>query len=219
MHSAVYLGSAGLGMTASEIALGNGTNLLLTHSDVEWPLRESAALYQSTNHEINASTTQTLSIYSMGSEDKRSLIIVSNRLPLSIKRVDGQFKSSMSSGGLVTSLSGLTKSTDFRWFGWPGMEVNDPKDRENVCNSLAEHKAVPIFLDADLAHEHYNSFCSNFPFLALHVWSAYRWQTQSSGPFCTTSRALSSTTTRGMPISASTNVLLTQWPTQPQTAL
>lgn len=97
----------------------------------------------------------------MSSEGKRSLIIVSNRLPLSVKRVDGEFKSSMSSGGLVTSLSGLTKSTDFRWFGWPGMEVKDPQERESVSKSLAEHKAVPIFLDADLAQLHYNSFSSN----------------------------------------------------------
>lgn len=96
----------------------------------------------------------------MASQDRRNLIIVSNRLPLSVKRVDGEFKSSLSSGGLVTSLSGLTKSTEFQWFGWPGMEVKDPKDREGVVKSLAEYNAVPIFLDADLAHEHYNKFSS-----------------------------------------------------------
>lgn len=94
---------------------------------------------------------------------KRNLIIVSNRLPLSVKRVDGEFKSSLSSGGLVTSLSGLTKSTEFRWFGWPGIEVKDPKDREGVSRSLDVHNAVPVFLDADLAHAHYNSFSSTLP--------------------------------------------------------
>lgn len=100
------------------------------------------------------------SIMGSTTPDKRNLIIVSNRLPLSVKRVDGEYKSSLSSGGLVTSLSGLTKSTEFRWFGWPGIEVKDSKDRELVAQSLAEYKAVPIFLDADLAHEHYNSFSS-----------------------------------------------------------
>lgn len=93
-------------------------------------------------------------------ESKRNLIIVSNRLPLSIKRVDGTFQSSISSGGLVTALSGLTKSTEFRWFGWPGMEVKDSKDRDEVCKSLDEHDATPIFLDSGLAHEHYNMFSS-----------------------------------------------------------
>lgn len=98
----------------------------------------------------------------MGSitDEKRKLIIVSNRLPLSVKRVNGAFQSSISSGGLVTSLSGLTKSTKFQWFGWPGIEVKDPKDQEDVKKSLGEHNAVPIFLDSTLAHEHYNGFSS-----------------------------------------------------------
>ncbi|KAF3401955.1 Alpha,alpha-trehalose-phosphate synthase [UDP-forming] 2 [Penicillium rolfsii] len=117
-------------------------------------------------------------------ESKRSLIIVSNRLPLSTKRVDGTYQSSLSSGGLVTALSGLTKSTKFRWFGWPGIEVKDSKDRENVCKSLAEHDATPIFLDSGLAHEHYNMFSNRILWPILHYqsgvvyedgpWQAYR---------------------------------------------
>lgn len=98
----------------------------------------------------------------MGSstDAKRNLIIVSNRLPLSVKRVDGAFESSLSSGGLVTALSGLTKSTQFRWFGWPGIEVKELQDQKEVVKSLEQHNASPIFLDSDLAHEHYNGFSS-----------------------------------------------------------
>jgi trehalose 6-phosphate synthase len=93
-------------------------------------------------------------------DPKSNLIIVSNRLPLSIKRVEGGFESSLSSGGLVTSLSGLTKSTRFQWFGWPGIELKDPADREEVTKSLEEHNAIPIFLDMTLSQEHYNGFSS-----------------------------------------------------------
>lgn len=98
----------------------------------------------------------------MGStaNEKQNLIIVSNRLPLSVKRVDGGFQSSLSSGGLVTSLAGLTKSTQFQWFGWPGIEVKHPDDRAEVSKSLETHSAIPIFLDSTLAHEHYNGFSS-----------------------------------------------------------
>lgn len=98
----------------------------------------------------------------MGSstDAKRNLIIVSNRLPLSVKRVDGAFESSLSSGGLVTALSGLIKSTQFRWFGWPGIEVKELQDQKEVVKSLEQHNASPIFLDSDLAHEHYNGFSS-----------------------------------------------------------
>lgn len=79
-----------------------------------------------------------------------------------MKRVDGAYESSISSGGLVTALSGLTKSTQFRWFGWPGIEVKDIEDRKQVSQCLAEHNANPVFLDSDLAHEHYNGFSSKF---------------------------------------------------------
>lgn len=94
------------------------------------------------------------------SQGKRNLIIVSNRLPVSVKRTDGSYQSSLSSGGLVTSLSGLTKSTEFRWFGWPGLEIAEKKDRELVTQSLDEHNAVAVFLDTNLANEHYNKFSS-----------------------------------------------------------
>jgi trehalose 6-phosphate synthase len=93
--------------------------------------------------------------------NKRNLIVVSNRLPLSVKRAeDGSYQSSLSSGGLVTSLSGLTKTTSFRWFGWPGINPKKETEREEVRRSLAVHDAVPIFLDEELAYEHYNGFSS-----------------------------------------------------------
>lgn len=101
-----------------------------------------------------------------GSEDnknsKHNLIVVSNRLPLSVKRSqDGSYQSSMSSGGLVTSLSGLTKTgTRFRWFGWPGLNPQEPKEKEEVRRSLAAQDAIPVFLDEDLANAHYNGFSS-----------------------------------------------------------
>lgn len=97
----------------------------------------------------------------VGEGNKRNLIVVSNRLPLSVKRAeDGSYQSSLSSGGLVTSLSGLTKTTSFRWFGWPGLNPKEPAEKEEVRRSLEAHDAIPIFLDEDLAHDHYNGFSS-----------------------------------------------------------
>lgn len=106
------------------------------------------------------------------SKTKRNLIVVSNRLPLSVKRSeDGSYISSLSSGGLVTSLSGLTKTTEFRWFGWPGMSPQESSEQEEVRRSLAAHNAIPIFLDQELAHKHYNGFSSTsstYPFIKLN---------------------------------------------------
>jgi hypothetical protein len=54
-------------------------------------------------------------------QDGQRLIVVSNRLPVTIKRgEDGKWSFSMSSGGLVSALSGCKKQMDFTWIGWPG---------------------------------------------------------------------------------------------------
>lgn len=124
-------------------------------------------------------------VMSVSESVKKNLIVVSNRLPLSVKRApDGSYQSNISSGGLVTSLSGLTKTTKFRWFGWPGLEVKEPSEIEEVKRSLGEHDAYPIFLSDELAHEHYNGFSNQILWPSLHYqsgvlfkdgpWEAYR---------------------------------------------
>lgn len=95
-------------------------------------------------------------------EDSR-LLLVSNRLPITIKRSeDGKYDASMSSGGLVSGLSGLTKTTTFQWYGWPGLEI--PEDEIEVVSKRLkdEYNAVPIFIDDELADRHYNGFSSMF---------------------------------------------------------
>jgi trehalose 6-phosphate synthase len=89
------------------------------------------------------------------------LLLVSNRLPITIKRSDeGKYDMSMSSGGLVSGLSGLAKTTTFQWYGWPGLEV--PEDEAKGLNDQLKEKynAVPVMLDDELADRHYNGFSS-----------------------------------------------------------
>lgn len=89
------------------------------------------------------------------------LLLVSNRLPITIKRSDeGKYDMSMSSGGLVSGLSGLSKTTTFQWYGWPGLEV--PEDETQTLNDQLKEKynAVPVMLDDELADRHYNGFSS-----------------------------------------------------------
>lgn len=93
-------------------------------------------------------------------DKKRQLVIISNRLPLSLKKHDGHYESCLSSGGLVTALSGISHSTNVRWFGWPGTNIVDPQERKVAADALADKDAVGIFLDEDLAHGHYNCFSS-----------------------------------------------------------
>lgn len=99
------------------------------------------------------------------SEEPRSdngrLLLVSNRLPITIKRSDeGKYDFSMSSGGLVSGLSGLSKSTTFQWYGWPGLEVPENETPTLKKRLKEEYNAIPVMLDDDLADRHYNGFSS-----------------------------------------------------------
>lgn len=94
------------------------------------------------------------------------LLLISNRLPITIKRADdGSYQYSMSSGGLVSGLSGLSKATTFQWYGWPGLEI-PKREIDTVTKRLKdEYNAVPVFISDELADKHYNGFSSGQPHL------------------------------------------------------
>jgi trehalose 6-phosphate synthase len=97
---------------------------------------------------------------------RASLIIVSNRLPITIKKLEnGRYECSQSTGGLAGALGGLAKSMPFRWFGWPGLEIPQ-EDEDLVRQKVAEYNVLPIFLDSDLANKYYNGFSSQFYILS-----------------------------------------------------
>ena len=99
-----------------------------------------------------------------------SVIVISNRLPVTIKKDEktGEYEYSMSSGGLVTALQGLKKSTTFQWYGWPGLEVPD-EDKAKVKRELLEKfNAIPIFLSDEVADLHYNGFSNSILWPLFH---------------------------------------------------
>ncbi|KAL4912551.1 alpha,alpha-trehalose-phosphate synthase 1 [Aspergillus aurantiobrunneus] len=119
-------------------------------------------------------------------QNESRLLLVSNRLPITIKRSeDGKYDFSMSSGGLVSGLSGLSKTTTFQWYGWPGLEVPEeeiPIVKERLKD---EYGAVPVFIDDELADRHYNGFSNSilWPLFHYHpgeitfdesAWDAYK---------------------------------------------
>ena len=69
---------------------------------------------------------------------KDRLIMVSNRLPVSRvqNEATGKFEYVMSSGGLVTALSGVQNDLSFIWVGWLGCEIDE---------EATERYATPIY--------------------------------------------------------------------------
>jgi trehalose 6-phosphate synthase len=102
-------------------------------------------------------------------QNEGRLLLVSNRLPITIKRSDeGKFEMSMSSGGLVSGLSGLSKTTTFQWYGWPGLEVPEDEIPTLTTQLKNEHNAVPVMLDDELADRHYNGFSNAIMWPLFH---------------------------------------------------
>jgi len=58
-----------------------------------------------------------------GSSTPGRLLIVSNRLPMTMRVHDGAVHVHRSSGGLATGLRGVHEDTGGIWIGWPGLSV------------------------------------------------------------------------------------------------
>ena len=121
-----------------------------------------------------------------GLSSEKRLLVVSNRLPITItKDAHGEYHFKMSSGGLVSALSGCKKTMSFTWIGWPGFFI-PPKDRPLVDRRLMEeYSCQAVYLDDDLADAHYNGFSNSILWPLFHYhpgemnfeeqnWLAYR---------------------------------------------
>lgn len=97
------------------------------------------------------------------------VIVVSNRLPVTITRKDdGTYNYAMSSGGLVTALQGLKKSTEFQWFGWPGLEIRESEQEKVNKDLLEKFNCTAIYLSDSVANLHYNGFSNSILWPLFH---------------------------------------------------
>ncbi len=75
------------------------------------------------------------------------LILVSNRLPVTVKVEGGDFTVKASSGGLVTGLRGPHESSGGTWIGWPGDVSGLSEDRRGALDrQLASMRLAPVHL-------------------------------------------------------------------------
>jgi len=97
------------------------------------------------------------------------LIVVSNRLPVTVsKNEDDSWKFVMSSGGLVSALSGLKKEMKFTWIGWTGMDFPVESHVEIRESLLHKHSCWPVFVPDDIADAHYNGFSNSILWPLFH---------------------------------------------------
>jgi len=96
------------------------------------------------------------------------LLVVSNRLPVTIEEKEGKLQFQSSAGGLISGLSAYLDSlrgssladTQHLWVGWPGITINE-KVREEVKSELVSRfQNYPVFIsERDMASFYYG-FCN-----------------------------------------------------------
>ncbi len=116
-----------------------------------------------------------------------NVVIVSNRLPVSVKKVDGKLEFSNSIGGLATGLASVTTDGNSMWIGWPGItdEELTGDDKEVIRKRLLKDNCYPIFLRKQLVEDYYNEYSNRILWPLFHelavnikpskrIWDAYK---------------------------------------------
>jgi trehalose 6-phosphate synthase/phosphatase len=118
---------------------------------------------------------------------KERLLVVSNRLPLTAKRVSGRWRGERSSGGLVAAMAPLMERTDGLWLGWPGDALpGEPEGRARLIAEWEErHGYVAVEIPAKVSRSFYEGYANDTLWPLLHgfptrvvfapeSWLAYR---------------------------------------------
>ncbi len=95
------------------------------------------------------------------------LVLVSNRLPVSLREDQGRWEFTESPGGLASGLRTYLKAakgtgpSEYVWAGWPGAFVPPEQQEEIIRRCREEHSALPVFLAREDVESFYEGFCNN----------------------------------------------------------
>jgi trehalose 6-phosphate synthase/phosphatase len=102
-------------------------------------------------------------------------IIVSNRLPLQIKKKDKNFEFTPSVGGLATGMKSVHESADSLWIGWTGLDQEDISKEQvpKIKESLLKEKCVEVNLTHDEVQRYYYGFSNRTLWPLFHYFTEY----------------------------------------------
>lgn len=99
----------------------------------------------------------------------RRLIVVSNRLPLSVQRNGSSHELVTSSGGLVSALTPVVRETGGCWIGWTGTDY-DPEIEKIITQASLPGggRLVPVFLTEEERKHFYCGFANEVVWPLFH---------------------------------------------------
>jgi trehalose 6-phosphate synthase/phosphatase len=97
------------------------------------------------------------------------LLIVANRLPVTVQIRDGAVKVERSPGGLATGLLRPHEQSDGLWIGWSGASQDLAPDQESsLREQLAEQRLVPVPLSTELVTQYYEGYSNGVLWPLFH---------------------------------------------------
>lgn len=126
----------------------------------------------------------------------KRLLIVSNRLPITIIKKGSEYSTQDSVGGLATGLGSIYNKRDSLWIGWPGiiLDTITRTDTEKISKILKKKQCNPVFLTEYEYEHYYNELCNkaiwplfhNFYEYAQYNFSDWKTYVQVNQKFCDT---------------------------------
>ena len=112
-------------------------------------------------------------------------IIVSNRLPIRISKVENSFKFTATSGGLATGMKSVHEHENSLWVGWPGIGIDEiaPEAWVPLAKGLEENNYAPVLLDKEEVENFYYGLANKclWPlfhyFIEISTFSETHWET------------------------------------------
>ncbi len=117
----------------------------------------------------------------MTTPPRKRLIVVSNRLPVTVREENDKLEFIPSVGGLATGLGSYleflrqnpSESIDCLWVGWAGSTIGAEKQQEARSRALSEFHAYPVFLSEPEIENFYQGFCNKTIWPLFHYFQVY----------------------------------------------
>ena len=95
---------------------------------------------------------------------QNSLVVLSNRLPVTVRRAKGRLEVERSTGGLVSALEPALQRVEGTWIGWPGTSLR-PRERLAVRGA---YRLEPLNLTQNEVRHYYHGFSNRILWPLFH---------------------------------------------------
>ena len=117
------------------------------------------------------------------------LLVMSNRLPVTVAIKNGEFKFKVGAGGLVSGISAYLDSLKgiseiqpgYIWIGWPGISIEDKENQQKLTSLLlSKYNAFPVYVNEETMDKFYHGFCNKLIWPLFHYFPSYAIYDQES---------------------------------------